>query len=121
MVDVEGKIVSISPDPKGNINILGSRIAAAEAVRLAYKTSGTRVLEPLMAVDIIAADEHIGDLISDLTQRKGIVEHLDSDTLRSVIHAVVPLRNMFGYSMKLRTITHGRGNFSMRFLRFDSI
>ena len=74
-----------------------------------------------MAVDIIAADEHIGDLISDLTQRKGIVEHLDSDTLRSVIHAVVPLRNMFGYSMKLRTITHGRGNFSMRFLRFDSI
>lgn len=121
MVDVEGKIVSISSDPKGNINILGSRIAAAEAVRLAYKTSGTRVLEPLMAVDIIAADEHIGDLISDLTQRKGIVEHLDSDILRSVIHAVVPLRNMFGYSMKLRTITHGRGNFSMRFLRFDSI
>jgi elongation factor G len=74
-----------------------------------------------MAVDIIAADENIGDLLTDLTMRKGVVESLDNDPLRSVIHAVVPLRHMFGYSMKLRTITHGRGNFSMHFLRFDSL
>lgn len=121
MVDVCGCITAIAPDTKGVIQPAGSRIAAGEAVRNAYKEAGTCVLEPLMAVDIIAAEEHIGDLISDLTMRKGIVEDLESDPLRSVIHAVVPLRNMFGYTMKLRTITHGRGNFSMRFLRFDAV
>lgn len=121
MVDVRGRITAIAPDARGSIQLSGSRIAAGEAVRNAYKEAGTRVLEPLMAVDIIAADEHIGDLLSDLTMRKGVVENLENDPLRSVIHAVVPLRNMFGYTMKLRTITHGRGNFSMRFLRFDAI
>ncbi len=121
MVDAEVRITAISQDAKGTINLIGSRIAAGEAVRCAYKKAGTKTLEPLMGVDIIAADENIGDLISDLTLRKGIVENLDNDPLRSVIHAIVPLRNMFGYSMKLRTITHGRGNFSMHFLRFDAI
>lgn len=121
MVDVEIHITAIGLDPKGNANLIGSRIAAGEAVRNAYRKSGTKILEPLMAVDIIAADENIGDLISDLTLRKGLVENLENDPLRSVIHAIVPLRNMFGYSMKLRTITHGRGNFSMHFLRFDAI
>ncbi|MBQ1925191.1 MAG: elongation factor G [Proteobacteria bacterium] len=121
MVDVEVHITAIGLDAKGTANLIGSRIAAGEAVRNAYKKSGTKILEPLMSVDIIAADENIGDLISDLTLRKGLVENLENDPLRSVIHAVVPLRNMFGYSMKLRTITHGRGNFSMHFLRFDAI
>ena len=121
MVDVEVRIIAIGADEKGQFNQIGSRIAAGEAVRNAYKKMGTRVLEPLMAVDITAAEENIGDLISDLTLRKGIVENLDSGDLRSIIHAVVPLRHMFGYSMQLRTITHGRGNFSMHFLRFDSL
>ena len=121
MTDAEVRITAIGLDAKGQVNLIGSRIAAGEAVRNAYKKAGVRILEPLMAVDIISAEDSIGDLMSDLTQRKGIVENLDSDPLRSVIHAVVPLRNMFGYSMKLRTITHGRGNFSMHFLRFDSI
>jgi elongation factor G len=121
MTDAEVRIIAIGSDAKGQINPIGTRIAAGEAVRNAYKKAGVRILEPLMAVDIISAEDSIGDLMSDLTQRKGIVENLDSDPLRSVIHAVVPLRNMFGYSMKLRTITHGRGNFSMHFLRFDSI
>ena len=121
MVDVEVHITAIGLDAKGTANLIGSRIAAGEAVRNAYKKSGTKILEPLMSVDIIAADENIGDLISDLTLRKGLVENLENDPLRSVIHAVVPLRNMFGYSMKLRTITHGRENFSMHFLRFDAI
>ena len=121
MTDAEVRITAIGLDAKGQVNLIGTRIAAGDAVRNAYKKAGVRVLEPLMAVDIISAEDSIGDLMSDLTQRKGIVENLDSDPLRSVIHAVVPLRNMFGYSMKLRTITHGRGNFSMHFLRFDSI
>lgn len=121
MVDVDMQVTSIAPDAKGTIDLIGSRSAAAEAVRLAYRKAGTRVLEPIMAVDIIAAEEYIGDLLSDLAQRRGIVEDLESDALRSVIHASVPLRNMFGYTMKLRTLTHGRGSFSMRFLRFDSI
>ena len=74
-----------------------------------------------MNVDIVANEECIGDLISDLTLRGGMVESLESEAVRTVIHAIVPLRNMFGYSMKLRTVTHGRGSFSMRFLRFDAM
>ena len=121
MADVSVEITSISLDARGNVHLVGTRIAAGEAVRRAYKKAGTKTLEPLMAVDIVAAEEHIGDLISDLTQRGGMVENLESDMLRSVIHAIVPLKNMFGYTMKLRTLTHGRGSFSMRFLRFDAI
>jgi len=121
MADVEVVVTSISLDAKGNTNVVGSRIAAGEAVRKAYKAAGTKMLEPLMNVDIVAAEEHIGDLIADLTQRGGMVENLESEAVRSVIHAIVPLRNMFGYTMKLRTVTHGRGSFSMRFLRFDAM
>ncbi len=121
MTDTEVVVTSISLDAKGNTNVVGSRIAAGEAVRKAYKSSGTKLLEPLMHVDIVAAEEHIGDLIADLTQRGGMVENLESEAVRSVIHAIVPLRNMFGYTMKLRTVTHGRGSFSMRFLRFDAM
>lgn len=121
MEDVDMRITAIALDAKGALNLVGSRIAAGEAVRNACKKAGVKLLEPLMSVDIFAADENTGDLIFDLTQRGGIVESLDADALRSVIHAVVPLRNMFGYTMKLRTITHGRGSFSMRFLRFDAL
>ncbi len=121
LVDAEIRVLSIGQDAKGNTNLVGSRAAAGEAVRKAVRVAGTKTLEPLMSVDIVAAEEHIGDLISDLTQRGGMVENIDSEALRSVIHAIVPLRNMFGYTMKLRTVTHGRGSFSMRFLRFDSI
>jgi len=121
MADVDVKIKSIGADAKGNISLNGSRIAVGEAIRQAYKRIGTKVLEPLMSVDVVASDESTGDLISDLTQRKGLIERLETAELRNVIHAIVPLRSMFGYSMKLRTITHGRGSFSMRFLRFDSI
>ena len=121
MADSQVEITAVSLDAKGNANVVGSRIAAGEAVRRAFKSAGTKTLEPLMNVDIVANEECIGDLISDLTLRGGMVESLESEAVRTVIHAIVPLRNMFGYSMKLRTVTHGRGSFSMRFLRFDAM
>ncbi|MFA5624691.1 MAG: elongation factor G [Bradymonadales bacterium] len=121
MVDVDVRISYIGSDSKACYHCLGSKIAAAEAVRAAFRNAGSVILEPLMYVDIIAAEDHIGDLISDLSQRGGIVSDLKTADLRSVIHAVVPLRHMFGYTMKLRSLTHGRGSFSMRFKSFDSL
>lgn len=121
MSDTTARITKIGADAKGAINLTGSRIAAGEAVRNACKKAGTRILEPLMAVDVTASEEYIGSLLADLGVRHGIVENLESAQLRSTIHAIVPLRHMFGYSMQLRTITHGRGTFSMRFLKFDAV
>lgn len=121
MVDIAVDITRIGADPKGNYSAIGTKIAAGEAVRKAFRTMGSIVLEPLMYVDVIAAEEHIGDLISDLSQRRGVISDVLTANLRSVIHAIVPLRDMFGYTMKLRTITHGRGSFSMRFKTFDAL
>ncbi|MDX9719939.1 MAG: elongation factor G [Myxococcota bacterium] len=121
VADVHADVVSIGCDPKGNVSLLGARIAAGEAVRNALKDAGPVILEPIMELDVVVAEEHIGDIISDLTLRNGTIESVESGELRTVIKALVPLRTMFGYTMKLRSMTKGRGVFTMEFRAFDQV
>lgn len=88
-----------------------------EAVRKAKPVQ----LEPIMKVDVTCPEEFVGDVISSLTKKSGLIISLDSHPGRQVIHAQVPMKNMFGFTTGLRSQTQGRGTFSMEFLNFSPL
>ena len=97
------------------------RAAASEAFRRAVSGASPIRLEPIMAVQVTAPEEHIGSIIGDLNQRRGHIEDVGARGPKSVVSAQVPLRNMFGYSTELRSITQGRANFAMQFKAYDTL
>jgi elongation factor G len=74
-----------------------------------------------MKVEIFVPDAYMGEAISDLNARGGKVESIQPKTGIQVVHAVVPLARMFGYSTALRSASQGRGTFTMQFSRFDQV
>jgi elongation factor G len=98
-------------------------IAYKIAASMAFKEAGTKanpvILEPIMKLEIVTPDEYVGGLVGDINSRKGRVEALELKGSSRVIRAFVPLAEMFGYATVLRTITQGRGSFSLEFSRYD--
>ncbi|HSC80890.1 MAG TPA: elongation factor G [Chitinolyticbacter sp.] len=94
---------------------LAFELAAAHALRLALQQAGSVLLEPVMAVEVITPQEHIGDVIGDLTRRRGLVRQQSARGNAAVIDAHVPLAQMFGYIGNLRALTTGRASFTMQF------
>jgi len=94
-------------------------IAAKAAFRQSMPKAGPQLLEPVMKVDVFTPEDHVGDVIGDLNRRRGMI--LDQEkTLTGVrIKANVPLADMFGYISTLRTMTSGRGQFSMEFAHYS--
>jgi len=92
--------------------------AASHGFERGCREAGPVLLEPVMTVDVMTPKEYVGDVISQLVSRGGIVESLESKTATEHIHAKAPLEKMFGYSTALRSITQGRGNFAMEFSHF---
>ena len=72
-----------------------------------------------MSVDIVCPKEFVGDAMSLLTQRGGIIQSLESKTSAEIVHAQAPMAKMFGFSTGLRSVTQGRASFSMEFCRFQ--
>ena len=106
---------------EGSNGEIGSRAAAAEAFRRAIGSAKPSRLEPIMAVEVTVDDEFLGTVIGDLTQRKGNVQDVGSRGVKRVVAAHVALRNMFGYSTRLRSLTEGRATFSMTFNAYDTL
>ncbi|MBA3821987.1 MAG: elongation factor G [Deltaproteobacteria bacterium] len=100
---------------------IGSRAAAAEAFRHAVQAASPSRLEPIMAVEVTVDDEFMGSVIGDLNQRRGQVQDVGSRGVKRLVTALVPLRNMFGYSTRLRSLTEGRATFSMLFHSYDTL
>ena len=90
-------------------------LAARSAFRQSIPKAGPQLLEPIMAVDIFTPDDHVGDVIGDLNRRRGMIKSQEAGVTGVRIKANVPLSEMFGYIGDLRTITSGRGQFSMQF------
>jgi elongation factor G len=101
--------------------LVGLRSAAAEAFRRAARDAKPIRLEPIMEVEITTPEESLGAIIGDLNQRSGHILDVSPRGNKSVVQAKVPLANMFGYSTKLRTVSSGRAEFSMRFSAYDSL
>lgn len=93
-------------------------IAAKGAYRQSIPKAGPQLLEPIMKIDVFTPDDHVGDVIGDINRRRGMVKSQDSVPTGVRIKADAPLSEMFGYIGDLRTITSGRGQFSMEFSHY---
>ncbi|HEY0190217.1 MAG TPA: elongation factor G [Kofleriaceae bacterium] len=118
--DVEVTLLAVNLREGANGEI-GSRAAAAEAFRRAVQSAHPSRLEPIMAVEVTVDDEFLGAVIGDLNQRRGQVQDVGSRGVKRLITAHVALRNMFGYSTRLRSLTEGRATFSMLFHAYDTL
>ncbi len=97
---------------------LAFEAAASMGFDAACRKADPILLEPIMTVDVMAPKEFIGDVISHLSSRGGVISSLESRPTVEHIHATTPLANMFGYSTALRSMTQGRGTFAMEFSHF---
>jgi elongation factor G len=95
-------------------------IAAKGAFRQTMPKAGAQLLEPIMAVDVFTPDDHVGDVIGDLNRRRGMISGQEAGVTGVRIKADVPLSEMFGYIGSLRTMTSGRGQFSMLFAHYSA-
>lgn len=93
-------------------------IAAKGAFRQSMPKAGPQLIEPIMKVDVFSPDDNVGDVIGDLNRRRGMIKDQEPGTTGVRIKADVPLAEMFGYIGHLRTITSGRGQFSMEFSHY---
>jgi elongation factor G len=118
--DVEVTLLALTLREGANGEI-GSRAAAAEAFRHAVQAASPSRLEPIMAVEVIVDDEFLGAVIGDLNQRRGQVQDVGSRGAKRLVAARVALRNMFGYSTRLRSLTEGRATFTMLFHAYDTL
>ncbi|NVP02181.1 elongation factor G [Photobacterium damselae subsp. damselae] len=93
-------------------------IAAKGAFRQSMPKAGPQLLEPIMHVDVFTPEDHVGDVIGDLNRRRGMIRDQQAGTTGVRIKGDVPLSEMFGYIGTLRTMTSGRGQFSMEFAHY---
>ena len=93
-------------------------IAAKGAYRQSMPKAGPQLMEPIMKVDVFTPDDHVGDVIGDLNRRRGMIKDQEAGATGVRVKADVPLSEMFGYIGHLRTMTSGRGQFSMEFSHY---
>ena len=93
-------------------------LAARGAYRQSMPKAGPQLIEPIMKVDVFTPDDHVGDVIGDLNRRRGMIKDQEPGVTGVRVKADVPLAEMFGYIGSLRTMTSGRGQFSMEFSHY---
>jgi elongation factor G len=93
-------------------------LAAKGAFRQSMPKASPQLIEPIMKVDVFTPDDHVGDVIGDLNRRRGMIKDQEAGTTGVRVKADVPLAEMFGYIGSLRTMTSGRGQFSMEFSHY---
>ena len=97
------------------------RIAGSMAVQEASKRAGVKLLEPVMAVEVVTPEEYMGDVIGDLSARRGKIDEMDQRGGARVVNAHVPLSEMFGYATDLRSRTQGRATYTMQFDSYQDV
>ena len=97
------------------------KIAGSMAYQDAAKKAKPVIKEPIMDVEVVVPEDYMGDVIGDLNSRRGHISHMEPRAGVQVINARVPLSEMFGYSTNLRSMTQGRGNYSMQFASYDEV
>lgn len=100
-------------------NEVAYKIAASIATRDGCRKANPLMLEPVFSVEVVAPEEHIGDVIADLSSRRGRIEGIQQHQSTQAVEAIVPLAQMFGYVTMLRSITQGRGSYTMKFYGYD--
>ena len=102
-------------------SVLAFEIASRAAFREAVGKAGPKLLEPMMKVEVVTPEDYTGNIIGDLTSRRGQVQGQESRGNAIAIEAFVPLANMFGYINNLRSMSSGRAQFTMSFDHYDPV
>jgi elongation factor G len=97
------------------------KIAGSMAYQDAAKKARPIIKEPIMEVEVVVPEEYMGDVIGDLNSRRGHIKHMEPRAGAQIITSRVPLSEMFGYSTTLRSMTQGRGNYSMQFAVYEEV
>jgi elongation factor G len=97
------------------------KVAGSMAFKTAVQRAKPKLLEPVMAVEVVTPEEYLGDVMGDLNSRRGHIEHLEPRGNAQAIRARVPLATMFGYATDLRSTTQGRATFTMQFDRYEEV
>ena len=120
IVDIKAKLFDGSYH-----DVDSSEMAFKIAASLALKNAATKcdpvLLEPIMKVEVVIPEEYLGDIMGDITSRRGRVEGMEARGNAQVVRAMVPLAEMFGYATSLRSNTQGRGTFSMVFDHYEEV
>jgi len=99
-------------------NEMAYKIAASMATKQLSQKGGAVLLEPVMKVEVVTPEEYQGDILGDLSRRRGMIQDGDETPAGKVIRAEVPLGEMFGYATSMRSMTQGRASFSMEFTKY---
>jgi elongation factor G len=120
MVDVRVELVDGSYHDVDSSE-MAFKIAGSYAAEEAAKRAKPVLLEPVMAVEVVTPKEFLGEVIGDLSRRRGKIDAQDTRGNAQVVQAFVPLGEMFGYATDLRSSTQGRANYTMQFERYEEV
>ncbi|RMG42573.1 MAG: elongation factor G [Acidobacteria bacterium] len=120
MVDVKAVVYDGKEHPVDSKDV-AFQVAGRECFKLAVKEAGPVVLEPIMRVVVTCPDENMGDVLGDLNRRRGKVQGSDSQGGRATIRAEVPMAEMLEYNATLRSLTSGRGSFTMELAHYERV
>jgi elongation factor G len=95
------------------------KIAASMGFKEGARKANPVLLEPMMKVEVVTPEEYMGDVMGDLNRRRGVVQGMEDGPAGKLIHAEVPLAEMFGYATDLRSATQGRASYSMEFAKYS--
>ena len=117
LIDVKVTLIDGSPHTVDS-NEMAFRIAGSMAMKEACRKAGVEILEPVMDVEVTVPSQYVGDVVGDLSGRRGNVGGMFQRNESQVVAAHVPLKEMFGYATALRSMSQGRGIYSMQFGRY---
>ncbi|WP_010290421.1 elongation factor G [Kurthia massiliensis] len=120
LIDVKARLVDGSYHDVDS-NEMAFKVAASLAVKKAATACDPVLLEPVMKVEVVMPEEYLGDIMGNITARRGRVEGMEARGNAQVVRAMVPLAEMFGYATTLRSSTQGRGTFSMVFDHYEEV
>jgi elongation factor G len=120
VIDVNVQLVDGSYHPVDSSEMAFS-IAGSMGVKDALRKADAYLLEPIMKVDVFMPEEHLGDVMGDLSSRRGHILGMEGKGNSQVVKAHVPLAEMFGYATQLRSMTSGRATYSMEFDHYEEI
>ncbi|WP_096186210.1 elongation factor G [Evansella halocellulosilytica] len=120
VIDVKAKLYDGSYHDVDS-NEMAFKVAASLAVKEAVKKCNPVLLEPIMKVEVVVPEEYMGDIMGDVTSRRGRVEGMEARGNAQIVKAMVPLSEMFGYATSLRSNTQGRGQYTMHFDHYEEV
>lgn len=120
LIDIKAKLVFGSYHDVDSSE-MAFKIAASMALKEAAKKCNPVILEPMMKVEVVIPEEYLGDIMGNITARRGRVEGMEARGNSQVVRSMVPLSEMFGYAITLRSATQGRGVFSMVFDHYEEV